>query len=190
MKVFDKYDKNGAYHLDWFRTNKFGYRDRLNRILSEFNRCKSKTILDVGCGEGLLCKLLIKKGVVKKINGVDTSSKAIELGRIMYSDSHVKKLMQLDNMSFIRLGKNKRYDHVICSEVLEHIKKPKMFISKINRTMKEWSIVTTPNSDFVTPGEYDYQFFNEKSMKELLDSLSIKYTFLELGETLIVKLIK
>lgn len=187
---FDKYDKNGAYHLDWFRTNKFGYRNHLNRILKEFTGCKAKLILDLGCGEGLLAKLLLKKGVTQKVLGIDINKKAIELGKELYNNSCKTKCMELKNQSFESMNKRRKFDYIVCSEVIEHVDKPEFFILKMRKMIRNWAIITTPNVDFVSPGKYDKQFFNPDGLFELFNKNEIKHEFLELGQTIVVKIFK
>ena len=186
---FDKYDRNGAYHIEWFRTNKHGYRNHLNRILREFTGCKAKNILDIGCGEGLLAKLLIKKGVTQKVIGIDTSKKAIELGEELYDNSCKTNKMELKCQSFVSMNKRRKFDYIVCSEVIEHVDSPELFLRKIKNMVKEWAIITTPNSDHVTSGKYDKQLFNKITLESLLQKIGATYMFLELGETLMVKII-
>jgi 2-polyprenyl-3-methyl-5-hydroxy-6-metoxy-1,4-benzoquinol methylase len=187
---FDKYDKNGAYHIEWFRTNKHGYRNHLNRILREFTGCKAKLMLDIGCGEGLLAKLLLKKGVTQKVLGIDTSKKAVELGKDLYADSCKTKRMELKCQDFKSMNKRRKFDYIVCSEVIEHVDNPELFLRKINNMTKKWAIITTPNSEFVTPGKYDKTLFSPKSLRTMLIMNDIEHEFLESGATIIVKIIK
>jgi 2-polyprenyl-3-methyl-5-hydroxy-6-metoxy-1,4-benzoquinol methylase len=187
---FDKYDKNGAYHIEWFRTNKHGYRTHLNRILREFTGCKAKCILDIGCGEGLLSKLLLKKGVTKKVVGIDTSKRAISLGQGLYDNSCRTKKIELKCQSYVSINKRRKFDYIICSEVIEHVDSPEDLVRKIKNMVVKWAIVTTPNADFISPGKYDKQLFNKDTLELLLQKIGATYEFLEVGETLIVKIIK
>lgn len=187
---FDKYDKMGAYHLEWFSTNKHRYRDHLNRILREFTGCKAKNILDIGCGEGLLAKLLLKKGVAQKVLGIDTSAKAIELGKELYSNSIKIKKMELKHQSFMSMNKRRKFDYIVCSEVIEHVDDPEFFLCKIANMMKKWAIVTTPNANLVSPGKYDKQFFELSQLANIFDRNNINYEFLETGKTIVFKIIK
>jgi len=190
MKEFDKYDNNGAYHIDWFRTNKHGYRNHLNRILKEFTGCKAKSILDIGCGEGLLAKLLLKKGVTQKVFGIDTSKKAIELGKDLYENSCKTQRMDLKCQSYVSMNKRRKFDYIVCSEVIEHVDNPELFLRKMKNMIREWAIITTPNSDHITPGKYDKQLFNQAALKEVLQKIGASYEFLEVGETIVFKIIK
>lgn len=187
---FDKYDKNGAYHLDWFRTNKFGYRTHLNRILREFNGCKAAIILDIGCGEGLLAKLLLKKGVTQKVLGIDINEKAIELGKDLYENSCKTKKMELKCQAFSSLDRRRRFDYIVCSEVIEHVDNPELFLRKIDFKMKKWAIITTPNADYVSSSKYDKQVFNSSQLIDMFERNGIKYEFLEQGKTIVFKIIK
>lgn len=190
MKEFDKYDQLGAYHLDWFSTNKHGYRNHLNRILREFTGCKAKTILDIGCGEGLLAKLLLKKGVTQKVIGIDSNSTAIKLGKELYSNSCKTKKMELIEQSFSTMNKRRKFDYIVCSEVIEHADQPRAFIKKMCNMARKWTIITTPNANLINPGKYDKQLFTPCELEDMLINMGLKSEFLDIGETIVFKIIK
>ena len=100
------------------------------------------TVLDVGCGNGLISVSLGKAGY--NVLGIDISLKAIE---------KAKEKNSLPNVKFAVAGAeelsetNTKYDAVICSEVLEHLNEPSSLLKYIYKTMKDDGvlIVTVPN---------------------------------------------
>ncbi|MEP7250993.1 MAG: methyltransferase domain-containing protein [Ginsengibacter sp.] len=99
-------------------------------------------VLDVGCGNGLISLSLGKAGY--NVLGIDISSKAIEKAKERNNLSNVKfSVAGADELS----ETGKKYDAVICSEVLEHLNEPSTLLKYIYKTMKDDGIliVTVPN---------------------------------------------
>jgi 2-polyprenyl-3-methyl-5-hydroxy-6-metoxy-1,4-benzoquinol methylase len=117
---------------------------RLKFILDALNDniAKGGTVLDVGCGNGIITKSMGKAGF--KMNGIDISEKAIE---------KAKSSNDLPNVSFEvvsaeELAVNRfQYDAVICSEVLEHLNEPQSLLKVLHQSLKENGVllVTVPN---------------------------------------------
>jgi SAM-dependent methyltransferase len=76
------------YNRQYLQPNAFGYREWLytRYIASLMRACglkKGSTILDVGCGQGLLTYLLCKQGM--RVHGIDISETGIRAARSTYS---------------------------------------------------------------------------------------------------------
>lgn len=117
---------------------------RLNFIVDTLNRHlpTGATVLDVGCGNGIISRSLGKKGFT--VLGIDISEKAIE---------KAKALNKLDNVSFRVMSaeelavSQEKYNAVICSEVLEHLEQPDKLLTVLHQSLKPDGvlIVTVPN---------------------------------------------
>lgn len=114
---------------------------------------QGKVGLDAGCDGGFLTFYLVKNGA-KKIYGIDLSP-----GFIKKNIKNAKK-WKLTGKTFFRVGdveklpyKDKSFDFIVCSEVLEHVENPKKVISEFKRVLKKGGVVllTTPN--ILNPGE-------------------------------------
>ncbi len=100
------------------------------------------SVLDVGCGNGIISRGVGEKGY--NVYGIDISDKAIE---------KAKSLTKLSNVSFDVISAEdlvaagKRYDAVICSEVIEHLNHPEKLLSVLYQSVKDDGIliVTVPN---------------------------------------------
>ncbi len=93
---------------------------------------KGKTALDVGCREGIQSKLLEKKGY--RVISIDIE-KDYDKCRIV----DVNKKLPF---------KNKSFDLIWCSEVIEHLDNPEKSVREFKRILKKNGdlILTTPNS--------------------------------------------
>ena len=124
--LFDEY----AY--DWW--NKRGYHKLLHKLnplrleyISSRLEIKNKTVLDIGCGGGILSEELSKMGA--KVTGIDSSKKSINIAK-----KHAKE-QDLDieyiNGSILDVSDLGNFDCVVCFEMIEHIHDPKKLIEKI-----------------------------------------------------------
>ena len=188
MKRFDKYEKLGAYHWEWYTTNKYNYRDHVDKVIRYFKGCTG-TILDMGCGDALIASKLCEMGL--NVTGVDLNERAIELGKEKCKDFIEAGKMNLQVMSIFKLNKARKFDYVLCNEVIEHITEPERCVKRIFVLMKKFSIITTPNSKHHTIGEYDFNMWNpETIMSDLFAGYETSVKFLMRGSDLHIKLSK
>lgn len=102
------------------------------------------TVLDVGCGNGIISRGVGEHGF--NVYGIDISEKAIEKARSENLLANVK----FDIKSAEALvAEGKKYDAVICSEVLEHLSFPESLLHVIHQSLKDQGIliVTVPNGN-------------------------------------------
>lgn len=101
-------------------------------------------LLDVGCGTGVLSRLLVEKGY--DVIGIDISENAINKcknkGLNAYQQDLSEKL----------LFRDEEFDGILMSEVIEHIADTFFVLHELNRVLKTGGvfILTTPNSAFIT----------------------------------------
>lgn len=116
---------------------------RANLIIIKINKLKIRNLVDVGCGAGELIQTIIQKSKNKlKITGFDISSIIIK--------NNKKKFNNIDfsTMNLDKIQKpKKKFDLVICSEVIEHVNNWKVGIINLsNLTNKNgYLIITTQN---------------------------------------------
>jgi 2-polyprenyl-3-methyl-5-hydroxy-6-metoxy-1,4-benzoquinol methylase len=103
---------------------------------------KSLSILDVGCGNGNISRYLGAKN--HEVLGIDISKESIE---------KASKLNTFENVSFKHLAaehliqQGKKYDVVVCSEVIEHLDEPSIVLNELRYLLAPNGIliVTVPN---------------------------------------------
>jgi 2-polyprenyl-3-methyl-5-hydroxy-6-metoxy-1,4-benzoquinol methylase len=184
MKVFDKYEKRGAYHWDWYRDNTFKYRDHVTRVLSFIPNGGS--VLDVGCGDGCLAYHL--RNNKHFVVGIDSSKVAIELAREKCNVNNKSCGMAFVNMSVTSLNGSVKYDYVVMHDVLEHVEDlPSLVLRKVHNVCRRFAIITTPNSDRVKcKSQYDNQLWDIRGIKGLFKPYS--YECVEEFDTFFIKL--
>jgi SAM-dependent methyltransferase len=117
---------------------------RLNFIIEVLkqNLPVGGVVLDVGCGNGVISRSLGAQGF--NVYGIDISTKTIQKASALNKFPNVK----FEAISAEQLvADGKRYDAVICSEVLEHLKEPSGLLSVLYHSLNKNGklIVTVPN---------------------------------------------
>ncbi len=115
--------------------------DFIKKNLAEFIPTNG-SVLDVGCGNGIISLNLGKEGYA--VDGIDMSEKSIE---------NAKKKNPFANVSFSVMdaetmrASGKRYDAIVCSEVLEHLHQPSNLLRELFHILQDKGIllVTVPN---------------------------------------------
>jgi 2-polyprenyl-6-hydroxyphenyl methylase/3-demethylubiquinone-9 3-methyltransferase len=106
---------------------------RLNYIKSKVN-LSEKTVLDVGCGGGILTEALAREGSV--VTGIDQGEKVIQIAKLHGKESKLTidyKHMNIEN--FLKINKEK-FDIITCLEMLEHVPNPRSIINACASLLK------------------------------------------------------
>jgi ubiquinone biosynthesis O-methyltransferase len=128
------------------------YKDR--QTLPALDQLKNLSVLDVGCGGGILAESLARLGA--NVTAIDPSNE-----NIMVAKNHSKKDTWTSNINYQQASiediveRGELYDAVCSLEVVEHVDKPhkfissciacvkpggSLFLSTINRTTKSYTI--------------------------------------------------
>jgi polyprenyldihydroxybenzoate methyltransferase / 3-demethylubiquinol 3-O-methyltransferase len=149
------------------------------------------SILDVGCGGGILTESLARLGA--DVHGIDASPRAIDVAR-----AHARTDPQLllgkhppkySRGSIQDISVDEKYDIVTAMEVLEHVDYPSAFIKGIGDRVKPggWMVFSTIARNWVSwlgaivaaehvlrivpTGTHSWsKFINEQEMREFLQS--------------------
>ncbi len=90
-------------------------------------------VLDAGCGEGALIKLILKHAHPKEIYGVDASKIGVQMAQRSIKDSRVK--FRKSNLKALPFPPG-FFDFIICHSVLEHVVDYPKALSEFFRVMK------------------------------------------------------
>lgn len=93
---------------------------------------KGITILDIGCGGGLLCEPLARLGA--HVTGLDASPQAIQTAK-----NHAQKMgLEIDyHVGTVESFQNKKFDVVLTMEIIEHVDNPSFFIQASQSLLSE-----------------------------------------------------
>lgn len=137
------WEKLAPNYIDFSRKERSSYLkhliyESLHRLILQFSDgIQNKTVLDAGCGEGRLSRLLADHGA--KVTGVDVSRTMIQEGkRIEEQEKKGIEYFVQDLTKPIKLyQKNKKYDIVISNLVLFNIRDLNTVVKNISRVTKE-----------------------------------------------------
>lgn len=114
---------------------------------------KGRSVLDVGCGGGLLAEAMARHGAATVL-GIDLSSKALGVARLHAMEAEVENLAYRElPVEQLALEQPAGFDVVTCMEMLEHVPDPAsvvracsqlvrpgghVFFSTLHRNAKAW----------------------------------------------------
>lgn len=92
---------------------------------------KGQTVLDVGCGGGILSEALAKAGAM--VTGLDANAQAIAAAQQHAQD---QQLPINYHHGTLEAFKHPPFDHVVCMELLEHVPDPSSLIAHLAKMLK------------------------------------------------------
>ena len=129
---------------------------RLGTVIAALKSGGGRTVLDLGCGEGRLLRLLSKDRQFTQIVGVDVSHRVLEMAadRLHYerfSDVQKARLRLLHGSLTYRDGRLAGFDAAAVVEVIEHLDPPRL--AAFERVLFEFArpgqvVMTTPNREY------------------------------------------
>ena len=151
---------------------------RINFIKENID-LENKSLIDVGCGGGLLCENLTSKNT--KVKGIDMSNEAIEIAKAHQSLNNLNIDYQKISLEELIKESKKKYDVLTCLELIEHVHEPEkliqdcikitkknseLFFSTLNRNLISYlvSIIGAEYIFNILPrGTHDYKNFIKPS---------------------------
>lgn len=134
-EIADEWEHVGTYKSETNKRLKVVFEELLNGI-----NIKNKKFLDAGCGLGYFSKVAVSKNA--SVTGIDIGDKLID-----------KCIKAVREANFIEGAvtqipfKDKFFDIVLCTEVIEHVEEPIKAVRELFRVVKPggYIIITTPN---------------------------------------------
>ena len=113
-------------HRWWDPTSEFRPLHEINPLRLEWINARvplaGKTVVDIGCGGGILAESIAKKGA--KVTGIDLSEKALKVADLHSLESGVPVHYELIAAEDLAAREPGQYDVVTCMEMLEHVPDP------------------------------------------------------------------
>ena len=109
------------------------------------------TVLEVGCGGGILCEEIAKMGFIT--TGIDPAEQSLNAAREHAHENHLD--IRYEKASGERIPyEDRSFDVVLCCDVLEHVRDLPAVISEISRVLKD-------------NGVYIYDTFNRTCLSKI-----------------------
>ncbi|MES2534443.1 MAG: bifunctional 2-polyprenyl-6-hydroxyphenol methylase/3-demethylubiquinol 3-O-methyltransferase UbiG [Pseudomonadota bacterium] len=166
-------------HRWWDPTSEFRPLHEINPLRLEWINSKAplagKTVVDIGCGGGILTESMAKKGA--QVKGIDLSEKALKVADLHSLESGVQVNYELVSAEELAAREAGRYDIVTCMEMLEHVPDPAaivhacatlvkpgghVFFSTLNRNPKSYLFAVIGAEyllNLLPKGTHDYAKF-------------------------------
>ena len=140
---------------------------------------KHKSVLDVGCGGGLLCEALAHRGAL--VTGIDMGEAPLSVARLHQLESGVTVDYQQSTAESMAERRAGEFEIVTCLEMLEHVPDPStviqacadlcrsggdLFFSTINRNPKSFLFAIVGAEyilNLLPPGTHEYDKFIKPS---------------------------
>jgi len=170
-------------HKWWDKTSEFKPLHDINPLrLNYIDKAASlngKTVLDVGCGGGILSESMAAKGA--KVTGIDLGEKALKVAQLHGLESGVSVDYRLIAVEKLAEEQPASFDVVTCLEMLEHVPDPAsvvracaalvkpgghVFFSTINRNPKAYLLAVVGAEyilNMLPRGTHDYEKFIKPS---------------------------
>lgn len=144
--------KNYESLYDEMWQNDWGDMERFNptarhlerKIIDFIQKLRVKSVIDVGCGMGVNLKPLSLKFKKIKLAGTDISKKSIEMARKYVGD----KKIDYYPLDISKKTLKKKFDLVLCSQVLEHIPNDVSSIKNMASMTSKYLLITVPSGDY------------------------------------------
>lgn len=170
-------------HKWWDKTSEFKPLHDINPLrLNYIHKAVSldgKTVLDVGCGGGILSESMAMKGA--QVTGIDLGEKALKVAQLHSLESGAEVSYRLVSVEELAAEQPEGFDVVTCLEMLEHVPDPAsvvhacarlvkpgghVFFSTINRNPKAY-LLAVVGAEYVLNmlprGTHDYAKFIKPS---------------------------
>lgn len=130
------------------------HQQRLETVLQVLKKSGAKSVLDLGCGEGVLIEKLASIDQFENITGIDICETSLQRARQRLEENHacVPDHVHIKTGSFTKADNDLRGFHAaVMVETIEHIDPDKL--STIENAVfsdlrPDMVIITTPNSDY------------------------------------------
>ena len=151
LSFYDQYHQKNKDFYRPIQKNNFTYFYPLKYLHQEFDNFNHLKILDVACGVGALSFYFASQGA--NVKGIDISQRAINIcqktQKFLIKDDKTFKKMEFEKVSIEKFKSKEKFDLVICSEIIEHVKNDDLFLKKVHQQLKKNGILylSTPSSE-------------------------------------------
>ncbi|MEH6558794.1 MAG: bifunctional 2-polyprenyl-6-hydroxyphenol methylase/3-demethylubiquinol 3-O-methyltransferase UbiG [Oceanicoccus sp.] len=125
-------------HRWWDKDSEFKPLHAINPLRANYIDLHSpvaeKTLLDVGCGGGILCEAMAQRGAI--VSGIDMGEAPLSVANLHKLESSVEVDYRRCTAEELADQEPEKYDIVTCLEMLEHVPDPGSVIQACARLVK------------------------------------------------------
>jgi len=170
-------------HRWWDKDSEFKPLHAINPLRANYIDLHSpvagKTLLDVGCGGGILCEAMAQRGAI--VSGIDMGEAPLSVAKLHKLESSVEVDYRQCTAEELAEQEPAQYDIVTCLEMLEHVPDPSsvikacaqlvkpgghLYFSTINRNPKAY-VLAIIGAEYIlrllAKGTHDYDKFIKPS---------------------------
>ncbi|WP_026374971.1 bifunctional 2-polyprenyl-6-hydroxyphenol methylase/3-demethylubiquinol 3-O-methyltransferase UbiG [Aestuariibacter salexigens] len=164
---------------------------RLSWITDNANGLFGKSVVDVGCGGGILAESMARAGA--QVTGIDMAEASLEVAKLHGLESGVKVDYSLTSAEQFAASNAGKFDVVTCMEMLEHVPAPASVVSACSQLVKPggWVFFSTLNRNLkayamaiigaekvlrlVPEGTHEYEkFIKPSELLKMADTAQLK----------------
>ena len=135
-----------------------------------------KTILDVGCGAGELACTLAEMGY--KVTAIDFSSDAIDMANGIKRQRRINSNQLKFQLGGLEKLKGKKFDLVMCLEVLEHIEDDRAVLKQLIDQSNKYVLISVPAKqklfDESDTAVGHFRRYEKKDLEAMLDESGLQ----------------
>lgn len=132
------------------------HQQRLDTVLETLRALHVSSVLDLGCGEGRLLKMLLREKWATRITGVDVSVRALEIAQRRLKFDQLpppvrERITLLHGSALYADARFADHDAAAAVEVVEHLDPPRLRAFEeavFGRARPGHVLVTTPNAEY------------------------------------------
>lgn len=173
-KTFTKYHlRSPDYHWQQVSRSIFRFNayvmSRYQQVVDLISKHKKPSILDIGCGDGVLLWLISQRSHAR-LFGIDTDQTSLKAARRALADRGVKATLKQANAYQLPFSP-RSFDVVVATEIIEHLANPDKMLTQIKSVLKPngKAIITTVVKLQASPEDKMHvQEYSQEELQRLL----------------------
>ncbi|MFL2856184.1 MAG: bifunctional 2-polyprenyl-6-hydroxyphenol methylase/3-demethylubiquinol 3-O-methyltransferase UbiG [Pseudohongiellaceae bacterium] len=111
---------------------------RMNYISQQINLAE-KSVLDIGCGGGILAETMAHHGA--RVTAIDLANASLSVAKLHQLESKLNIDYRKSSAEHLAESEPEHYDVVTCMEMLEHVPEPSSVVRACNELVKPGGLV-------------------------------------------------
>jgi SAM-dependent methyltransferase len=159
---YDKYKKRGDVHWKWYLGTNTTYRCLVDESIKYFNE---GTVLDIGCGDGLVSYLLALKGM--RVIGIDSDETGLNIAK-----ERLKYMKFEPVLSKVEDFKGEA-EYLYSLNTIEHLDNPNVIVDLMKKS--KFGVIITDNGELKKSHPYHQTEFIKESLKDLFHEFKTEF---------------